>query len=406
MLMQPTSPTAQQATVNPQQQIMLQNPGGQGGSYSPYSSLQPAYPGSFVGTPVRSPQGMQAAGNLPVTYINTTGPGGIYVPTGAAPRGDGRTNPSTKQASGGAECKGAEEECTTQEECGGDDKRPNPEKSDAICGVDRALLLAPGWTATTIIGGAHMLCLTIPVLRAHGNVSESVSDGVFYGMLTLYILSLLLMLYCGNVDPGQLPAEDGAEGDDEMPRKAPRRSHKTWLYERPVRRFDHYCRWLRNSIGLLNHREFFAMLMTLLLIGLLGLAIDTYVFAAVVRSSHIAWGSSWDEQVSLALVFCHVFYDLILLYFVGPIIQQHIGLIGRNELAKEFNNDVYRFVKETSDGRKDVAVEDLSSDEYNTLPEDALVYDPNRNPWDKGCCQNCSSFWCRARWSSDEMGEF
>ena len=29
----------------------------------------------------------------------------------------------------------------------------------------------------------------------------------------------------------------------------------------PIRRYDHYCRWLTNAVGLLNHREFVAMLL-------------------------------------------------------------------------------------------------------------------------------------------------
>ncbi|CAE7257996.1 cdc48 [Symbiodinium natans] len=29
----------------------------------------------------------------------------------------------------------------------------------------------------------------------------------------------------------------------------PRRAHKSWQYGRPIRRYDHYCKWLNNVIG-------------------------------------------------------------------------------------------------------------------------------------------------------------
>jgi len=405
MLMGHSSPTSQ--VKIPQQQPMLQIQTDPSGSYSPYSSLQPAYQGNFVGAAVQSPKTMQPVGNLPVTYINTTGPGGVYAPTRASPSIDGPTNSTAKQAGpGGAECKGAEAECTNQEECGGDEKPPNLDGGEVYCGIDRRTLLPPCLGATTIIGGAHMLFLTLPVLRSHGNIAASLSSAIFYSLLSLYILTMVLMIYCGIADAGQVPIDDGAEGDDELPQKAPPRSYKTWCYERPVRRFDHYCRWLRNAIGLLNHREFFAMLVCLMLIAVLGFGIDTWVFVAVVRSEHAAWGSSWNEQLSLVLVFSHVCYDLILLYCVLPIFQLHTGFISRNELAKDYNNDIYRLLKEASDGRKDVPKDELSSDEYNMQEEGNFVYDPSRNPYDKGCCENCFSFWCRARWPDDVEGNF
>merc|ERR1740117_155744 len=74
------------------------------------------------------------------------------------------------------------------------------------------------------------------------------------------------MVYTALCDPGQIhPVHEvlvrsrvaAQAGDDEL--QVPQRSRKAWLYAFPIRRYDHYCRWLCNVIGLLNHRSFVLM---------------------------------------------------------------------------------------------------------------------------------------------------
>merc|ERR1719277_2520379 len=118
--------------------------------------------------------------------------------------------------------------------------------------------------------------------------------------VVLYAVTLGCMTYCAFCDPGQM-----RRGIDVEP---PARSHQTWQYKRPIRRYDHYCRWLTNCIGLLNHREFVVMLVGLVLIGILGFLLD----------------------LLLAL---HLAYSMALLGLAGPIFKCHFGLVSRNELA-------------------------------------------------------------------------
>merc|ERR1719464_2422799 len=94
--------------------------------------------------------------------------------------------------------------------------------------------------------------------------------------LALYTTTLGCMAYCVLCDPGTLKREEhrkafarleqtnggttaqpGEDSFEDLP--LPRRCHKTWLWALPIRRYDHYCRWLTASIGLLNHREFIVM---------------------------------------------------------------------------------------------------------------------------------------------------
>ena len=72
------------------------------------------------------------------------------------------------------------------------------------------------------------------------------------------------MLCMARADPGQVTAETGWEsaGGDESEEsedieegELPKRTHKSRLYPKPSRRYEHYCRWLRNVVGLL-HLEF------------------------------------------------------------------------------------------------------------------------------------------------------
>merc|ERR1719174_183664 len=94
------------------------------------------------------------------------------------------------------------------------------------------------------------------------------------------------MTYCAFCDPGQCKkSQVFKNGDDEL--SMPKRAHKTWQYKRPVRRYDHYCRWLSNCIGLLNHREFVVMCFGLVMIGMCGTMMDAIlVFFSVRQGRH------------------------------------------------------------------------------------------------------------------------
>merc|ERR1719517_412974 len=76
--------------------------------------------------------------------------------------------------------------------------------------------------------------------------------------------------------------ECGTDTEEDGPdRSLPRRAHKCWQYDQPIRRYDHYCRWLTNVIGLLNHREFLVMVVGLVAIGVFGMALDTFLLLSM-----------------------------------------------------------------------------------------------------------------------------
>jgi len=175
----------------------------------------------------------------------------------------------------------------------------------------------------------------------------------------------------------------------------PSRCHKSWQYQRPIRRYDHYCRWLTNVIGLLNHREFFTMVMGLFLIGVSGAAIDAFLMLYTLQQG---W---WTNELIILL---HLGYSIALVTMAGPIFRIHLGLVVRNELAAEWKRNDFYIARECKRGR-DIPVNDLSDDEFNAL-FDSFHYDSAKNEFDRGCVKNCWSFWCISRWSPDQMGDF
>merc|ERR1711924_306973 len=160
-----------------------------------------------------------------------------------------------------------------------------------------------------------------------------------------YLTVLGNMAYTALSDPGQfqpVPSEDGHA-------PLPRRSHKAWLYNLPIRRYDHYCRWLMNVIGLLNHRAFVTMCGGLVMLTL-----------------------------------CSGLMD--------------VGFVSRNELAYEWKENYHYVVFSEKYGTK-VSVNDLSDDEFNDKFEQ-FEYDSSRNPFDRGLSSNCWTFWCRSRYDA------
>eukprot|EP00913_Durusdinium_trenchii_P008691 g8164.t1 len=63
--------------------------------------------------------------------------------------------------------------------------------------------------------------------------------------------------YTINADPGLSRRTRNVSHDIEE--GLPQRAHKSRQYDHPIRRYDHYCKWVNNVIGLLNHREFILM---------------------------------------------------------------------------------------------------------------------------------------------------
>jgi len=303
-----------------------------------------------------------------------------------------------------------EEECNP-DECGDEERGPDAGKS--FCPCETRPLLPITLAVSTFVGGVALCAIQLPEINMiiGGDPSTSTFSAFVLGMLIamfmfLYLITLGCMLYCAVSDPGQLePRKDqaytamaelhrqGSTRHAEMP--LPRRARKTWQFRHPVRRYDHYCRWVCNCIALLNHREFVVMCVGLVLIGVLGIAVDLVALIAAFSFDN------WFVRIAIAL---HLFYSIVLLAFVGPILKIHVMLVSRNELASEWKKNEYWVVKRSKKGHN-IPVNELSDDEFNEN-FDTFQYDHTRNPWDKGILTNCYSFWCIPRWPQDQLGEF
>lgn len=286
----------------------------------------------------------------------------------------------------------AEEECDP-EECGDENRPPNDD--NYTCGVDRRPLLPFGLIASTLLGAFSMLMLQRPLMRSMVGSGELFT--VFF--VGLYSSTLLCMAYCGLCDPGQLERQDQAHGQllstEKQDTMTPKRAHKAWLYALPIRRYDHYCRWLTNCIGLLNHREFILMCIGIVSIGLLGSIVDLVLFFPVAAEG------TWRDVTFILL---HLGYSMTLVVMAGPILRLHIGLISRNELANDWKKNSFYCITSNRSGKR-VPVNELSDDEFNER-FDSFEYDVSRNPWDRGLHANCLTFWCTPRWQPGQLGEF
>jgi len=294
----------------------------------------------------------------------------------------------------------AEEDCNP-DECG-DETQP-PRDDNYTCGIDRRPLLPVLLVTSTLTGALNMMMLQFPLMR--DTFGGAYCIRLFF--LLLYIVTLGTMAYCVVSNPGLLQREDhrkayarlqqsgdGAEASLEDP-PLPKRAHKAWLYQLPVRRYDHFCRWLTNCIGLLNHREFVSMLGGLVAIGACGCLIDLALVGVAFR------GKRW---VIAFFLFLHLAYSVILCSLAGPILRLHIGFVSRNELANEWKRNDFYVITSSRTG-KTVPVNELSDDEFNER-FDAFEYDSRRNPFDRGTLNNCWTFWCTPRWTPGQLGEF
>jgi len=331
---------------------------------------------------------------------------------GGHTRGHGQ--PGSKTECQDQQC--AEEECDA-EECG--DEMRAPHNESCCCGISRRPLLPLLLVTSTISGAVHMFMVELPLLQDEFDGLSRAMQCISYSFLALYMVTLLCMAYAALRQPGQLKREDqheayarlqqgsgspltedtcqgdGASEEQQDP-PLPKRCHKTWQYPLPIRRYDHYCRWLANCIGLLNHREFVVMLTGLVAIGILGSLLDVFLLIATARET-----DQWRTSVFLVL---HLAYSLILTSLVGPIFRLHVGFISRNELANEWKRHDYYVITSRQTG-KPVPVNELSDDEFNER-FDAFEYDKTKNPFDSGTARNCWVFWCTPRCSQGQLGEF
>jgi hypothetical protein len=77
---------------------------------------------------------------------------------------------------------------------------------------------------------------------------------LFASFLGLYATTFILMVFCTWADPGSVHMEEDASDID----NGMQRAHWSWQYARHVRRYDHYCKWLKNTIlvGFFEHVSF------------------------------------------------------------------------------------------------------------------------------------------------------
>eukprot|EP00930_Biecheleria_cincta_P020191 TRINITY_DN15238_c0_g3_i1.p1 TRINITY_DN15238_c0_g3~~TRINITY_DN15238_c0_g3_i1.p1 ORF type:complete len:440 (+),score=64.08 TRINITY_DN15238_c0_g3_i1:62-1381(+) len=388
-------------------------------------NMAPNTGGSFVLSPLLSPQaagnnvsmsmsfvpptgtqgsGIQVAGTGTLSPIGTlksagtvTAPGTLTAPSASPsrqPTGPINTH-HLPPGGGGGDCRGAEAECTNEEECGGDVKAPT--RTEYICGIDKKPLLPLGLVLSTSASGMCLVLLQVQLLRRYAGLEGSAHQALRWSSVALYGMAIFLMFYCMGVDPGQVKRRRGSKAGEE---NKPPRAHKTWLYDRPVRRFDHHCRWLLNSIALYNHREFIVMLVLLIITGVLSWLVDIWVVVTAFQDD------LWSEiPLKLFAVVLHFVYAAGVLYLVIPILEIHTGLISRNELAREYNRDQYRVLRR--EGHEDVPANELDTEAYNEAVDDSkqFEYSAELNPYDKGMLVNCSNFWCTSR-SEHEKGDF
>eukprot|EP00439_Symbiodinium_sp_Y106_P049768 s3048_g6.t1 len=238
-------------------------------------------------------------------------------------------------------------------------------------GYDFKPALPPVLVVSVVLGAICSAIVQIPLLCRLQSWSQAEAPLIALEV-GLAAVTVVLMGYCSLADPGQLKKTRNIllDGIDLEQGDRPFRAHKSWQYRHKIRRYDHYCKWVNNVVGLLNHREFVLMLIGLCLIGLFGVALDGYLALLLAKKG------LWEAEVAVVL---HLAFSVILLAIEVPIFQIHIGLVSRNELAQEWKNNLHYVANQTSMG-DGVPVEELDDEEYNQLfDEKAFVYDETRS---------------------------
>eukprot|EP00927_Polykrikos_kofoidii_P081815 TRINITY_DN7965_c0_g1_i5.p1 TRINITY_DN7965_c0_g1~~TRINITY_DN7965_c0_g1_i5.p1 ORF type:complete len:360 (-),score=38.40 TRINITY_DN7965_c0_g1_i5:119-1198(-) len=305
----------------------------------------------------------------------------------ALPRARRSFNASAPPQCGDDEC--VEDECNPHL-CG--TERLPPRKEEMLWGFDIRPLL-PILLFFSTLGGGICLYFVGGSVFSRGMGLNLVGQTLWsIPPVLLYVTTLTSMVYCAFADPGQI-----VDGDDvEEAKELPRRAHKAWMYSRPVRRYDHYCRWVCNVIGLCNHRTFIILLFGIAGVAVFGGIFDVGCLVYLYSEGRFYSHSTW-------IIFLHLIYSVTLWWLAGPIFRIHVGLTSRNELAYEWKENYYYIVAESKHG-PNWPVGDLSDDEHNEL-FDKFIYDPRRNPYDHGSKANLIAFWFTPR-DEDELGEF
>jgi len=259
------------------------------------------------------------------------------------------------------------------------------------CGLSKPRQLPMLLIVSTILGAACMAWLQRDL--SGKLLGSKIMYDVFF--LSSYGVTFGLMTFTALRDPGMMSDamfSRWVSGEADLPK----RTYNDENYERPILRYDHYCRWINNWIGLYNHREFIVMAMFLSIVACAGVLADVVLLA-------FFWHTTdWWQKACLTL---HCTYLLVFAHYVVPIFRQHVGFVSRNELAQEWKSDAFYIIHHAETGEP-LAVNTLEDeDEYNAH-FDTFQYDCMRNPWDKGCLNNCGVFWCTPRWAGGQLGEF
>jgi hypothetical protein len=244
--------------------------------------------------------------------------------------------------------------------------------------------------------------------RTQGEVVERVFGPSIHWnamFLLLYATTIFTMVFVSLCDPGLMSEELFKRTQaEEVPEKHyPQRAFKHWLYRRPVLRFHQYCRWVTNSIGLRNHREYMVMLAGFATIGTLDTIVDA--LHLILRLGALFTESFFENLVTDIMIVLHLAYSAYFAWYCIPLLRMHVGFVCRNELTKEWQNDLYQVV--VIDGET-VSANDLDPETYNWyFDKDAFQYDSKINPWDKADWKlNCWTFWCTPRYTPGQLGEF
>ena len=156
------------------------------------------------------------------------------------------TKPANLQNADQESC--GEESWLDDDKFGAEDKGPTEDYT--FFGVDLKPVLPVALAVSTVIGGLCMLLVQIPMLSRFTTISQVWLSAPF---VVVYGIVLGCMAYCAFADPGQIRktrnTQIGAVGGMDIEEGMPRRAHKSWQYSRPIRRYDHYCKWLQNVMS-------------------------------------------------------------------------------------------------------------------------------------------------------------